>query len=59
MRLLGADILDIAAAQPEFILETGLEITSLEQLLQRSDFVSLHCDLNPTSYHLINAGPWL
>jgi D-3-phosphoglycerate dehydrogenase len=54
MHLLGVDILDIAAAQPEFILETGLQFTSLESLLQCSDFVSLHCDLNPTSLHLIN-----
>jgi D-3-phosphoglycerate dehydrogenase / 2-oxoglutarate reductase len=51
MNLLGCDIVDIP---PDFILENGLEVTSLEDLLGRSDFVSLHCDLNPTSYHLIN-----
>ncbi len=52
MKLLGTDIIDIA---PDFILEHGLEMTSLEDLLKRADFVSLNCDLNPTSLHLMNA----
>jgi D-3-phosphoglycerate dehydrogenase len=51
MKLLGNDIIPIAA---DFILENGLEMTTLDDLLQRADFVSLNCDLNPTSYHLIN-----
>jgi D-3-phosphoglycerate dehydrogenase / 2-oxoglutarate reductase len=51
MTLLGNDIIEIP---PDFILENKLETTSLEDLLSRSDFISLHCDLNPTSYHLIN-----
>jgi D-3-phosphoglycerate dehydrogenase len=51
MRLLGNDIVPIA---PDFLLENNVEITELSDLLQRSDFVSLNCDLNPTSYHLIN-----
>ena len=51
MELLGHDIVEIA---PDFVIETGVEMTSLEDLLRRSDFVSLNCDLNPTSYHLIN-----
>ncbi len=51
MKLLGNDIIEIA---PDFILENGLEMTSLEDLLSRADFVSVNCDLNPTSYHMIN-----
>lgn len=52
MQILGNDIIEIA---PDFILEYGVDMTTLEDLLQRADFVSLNCDLNPTSYQLINA----
>ncbi len=51
MQLLGNDILEIA---PDFVKENGVEMTSLQDLLSRADFVSLNCDLNPTSQHLIN-----
>ena len=51
MRLLGNDIVEIA---PEFVLENGVEMTPLDDLLAQADFISLNCDLNPTSYHLIN-----
>ena len=52
MQILGNDIIEI---DPDFLLENGVDITSLDDLLRRSDFVSLNCDLNPTSYRLINA----
>jgi len=52
MRLLGNDIVEIA---PDFIREYGIEMTTLDDLLNRADFVSLNTDLNPTSYHLINS----
>ena len=52
MRILGNDIVEIA---PDFILEYGVEMTTLQDLLTQADFVSVNCDLNPTSYHLINA----
>ena len=52
MHILGADIIEIA---PDFIRENEFQMTSLDDLLRRSDFVNLSCDLNPTSYHLMNA----
>ncbi|MEW6718512.1 MAG: phosphoglycerate dehydrogenase [Chloroflexota bacterium] len=52
MQLLGNDIIEI---DPDFLTEVDVEMTSLEDLLSRSDFISLNCDLNPTSFHLINA----
>lgn len=52
MKLLGNDIVPIAT---DFVAEMGLEMTSLEDLMRRADFVSVNCDLNPTSFHLINA----
>jgi D-3-phosphoglycerate dehydrogenase len=51
MHILGTDIIEIA---PDFIRENEFQMTDLEDLLNRSDFVSLNCDLNPTSYHLMN-----
>ena len=52
MELLGNDIREI---EPDFVAENRVEMTSLEDLLARADFVSVNCDLNPTSQHLINA----
>lgn len=52
MELLGTDIVEIA---PDFVAEIGLEITNLDDLLARADVVSLNCDLNPTSEHLMKA----
>ena len=51
MNVYGTDIVEV---DPAFIAETGIEMTSLETLLSNSDFVSVNCDLNPTSFHLIN-----
>jgi len=51
MAVLGNDIIEI---DPLFLDEYGVEMTSLAGLVARSDFITLHCDLNPTSYHLIN-----
>jgi D-3-phosphoglycerate dehydrogenase len=52
MKVLGNDIVEI---DPAFVAETNVEMTDLASLLSRSDFVSINCDLNPASHHLINA----
>ncbi len=51
MHILGNDIVEVA---PDFVRENEFELTSLDDLLARSDFVTLHCDLNPTSLRLMN-----
>lgn len=51
MKLLGNDIIEIA---PEFLLENGVEMTDLQDLASRADFISINCTLNPTSFHLID-----
>lgn len=52
LRLLGNDIKPVDV---DVIDELGLEMTTLEQLMQQSDFISINADLNPTSRHLINS----
>lgn len=52
MKLLGTDIVEIDHV---FVAETGIEMTDLRTLLAKSDYVSVNCDLNPTSRHLLDA----
>lgn len=52
MKVYGTDIIEIDHV---FVSETGIEMTTLDFLLSNSDFVSINCDLNSTSHHLINA----
>jgi D-3-phosphoglycerate dehydrogenase / 2-oxoglutarate reductase len=52
MTILGNDIRSI----PRPVLkETGMKVKSLNDVLNAADFVTLHTDLNPTSFHLIGA----
>jgi len=51
LRVLGNDIVEI---DREFVSGTKITMTTLEELLGASDFISMNCDLNPTSYHLMN-----
>jgi D-3-phosphoglycerate dehydrogenase len=46
---------DIVTIDPVFTAKHGVRMTMLDDLLARSDFVSLNCDLNPTSRHIIDA----
>lgn len=52
MKLYGNDIREIDSS---FIEETGVEMVSKDELFKRSDFVSINCDLNETSRHLMSA----
>lgn len=51
MKLLGNDI---RAIEADFVLENQVEMIGLDDLLSRADFVSINCDLNPTSRRLID-----
>jgi D-3-phosphoglycerate dehydrogenase len=51
MQVYGTDIIDIDHV---FVTETGIQMTDLPTLLAQADFISVNCDLNPTSHHLIN-----
>jgi D-3-phosphoglycerate dehydrogenase / 2-oxoglutarate reductase len=52
MTVLGTDIVEIDHV---FIAETGIRMTDLETLMTQADFISLNCDLNPTSFHLVSS----
>ena len=51
MRVLGNDPVQPDA---EFLARYGVEMVQKDHLLERADFVSINCDLNPTSFHLMS-----
>jgi D-3-phosphoglycerate dehydrogenase len=51
MTVLGADPV---APPASFVEETGLAMLPLRALIEEADFITLHCDLNPTSFHLMS-----
>ena len=51
MQILGNDIKDIDRG---FLDKYAVTMTSLKDLMAESDFISVNCDLNPTSLHLVN-----
>ncbi|MCP4155055.1 MAG: hypothetical protein GY757_45445, partial [bacterium] len=50
MKLLGNDIRTIPAGVCESL---GILMVTLDNLLENADVVSINCDLNPSSYHLL------
>ena len=51
VRLLGNDVVEISS---QWTSKTGMHTVGKEELLRQADFVSLNCDLNPKSFHLIS-----
>ena len=51
-RVLGCDPVP---PPPAFLEQCPVEMVDKQTLLVESDVVSLHCDLNPTSFHIIDA----
>ncbi|MCR9249736.1 MAG: phosphoglycerate dehydrogenase [bacterium] len=51
MKLLACDIVPIPT---DLLVELSIEQVSFEELLKNSDYVSVNCDLNETSHHLMN-----
>lgn len=51
----GGEVLghDIVEPESEFVAETEIKMVSLDELLSKSDYVSLNCDLNESSFHLM------
>jgi len=52
MKVYGTDIVDIDHV---FITESGIQMIDLQSLLSQSDFVSINCELSPSSHHLMNS----
>jgi D-3-phosphoglycerate dehydrogenase / 2-oxoglutarate reductase len=50
MRILGNDLLEMPDS---FLRETGTTMVDKDTLFVESDYISLNCDLNPTSRHLL------
>lgn len=54
MRGFGVKLLGYDPIENDQCLNLGLRYTSLNDLYQQSDIISLHCPLTPATHHLIN-----
>ena len=51
---MGCHVIAYDVKQNAFLIEKGIKYLPLEEVLQQSDIVSLHCPLMPQTHHLIN-----
>lgn len=51
IRIIGTDPI---TPPTEFLQQYGVTMVTKEELLRQSDFISLNCDLNSTSYHYLS-----
>ncbi len=51
MSVLGYDVMPIAE---DFISETGIKQVEFNELLKKSDFIALSCNLTPDNHHLLS-----
>ncbi|GMH35309.1 hypothetical protein BSKO_03177 [Bryopsis sp. KO-2023] len=54
MKGFGCTVLANALEPNPKCVKMGVEYVSLDDLLEKADIVSLHCPLNPTTFHIIN-----
>jgi len=47
---------DIIEKDPKLTLRYGIEMVSKAEIYERADFICIHCDLNITSFHVLNRG---
>ncbi len=55
MQAMGMQVLVFDPQRNQELLDLGVHYVDLDELLGRSDVISLHCPLNESSYHLIDA----
>lgn len=51
MKIIGNDLV---RPHDDFLESVQMTFASKNDLLRQSDFISLHCDLNPTSFHIMS-----
>ncbi len=46
---------DIKEFEPSVYSSLGAKKASFDEILAKADFISVHCDLNPSSFHILNS----